>query len=264
MSRHKTTPETGKYHWRLADGPKDLQSAQALRHRVFRRGEGLDQDHIDATCRHILVEESVTGRLVSCFRVLVLPSGSEIGTSYSAQYYELSALFQYEDPMLEVGRFCIAPEARDADVLRVGWGALAHIVDDSGAKMLFGCSSFAGTNADIYRDAFAMLGARHMAPKRWRPRVKSTNVFQFGRRDGPVADLRRALLTMPPLLKSYLAMGGWVSDHAVVDRDLDTMHVFTALEVARIPSARKRALRGIAAMASAPSLPSIDARAVSL
>ena len=52
---------------------------------------------------------------------------------------------------------------------------------------------------------------------------------------------------MPPLLRSYLAMGGWVSDHAVVDRDMNTLHVFTGLEVRAIPPARARALRLVAA-----------------
>lgn len=51
---------------------------------------------------------------------------------------------------------------------------------------------------------------------------------------------------MPPLLRSYLAMGGWVSDHAVVDAELGTLHIFTALEVDRVPPARARSLRQIA------------------
>jgi putative hemolysin len=51
---------------------------------------------------------------------------------------------------------------------------------------------------------------------------------------------------MPPLLRTYLAMGGWVSDHAVVDRDLGTLHVFTGLEIAAIPPGRARALRAVA------------------
>jgi L-ornithine Nalpha-acyltransferase len=56
------------------------------------------------------------------------------------------------------------------------------------------------------------------------------------------------MLTMPPLLRSYLAMGGWVSDHAVVDRDLNTLHVFTGLEIRAIPEARaRRLLRAVAA-----------------
>mgnify|MGYP006206379873 CR=1 FL=1 len=53
-------------------------------------------------------------------------------------------------------------------------------------------------------------------------------------------------LAMPPLLKTYLLMGGWVSDHAVVDRDLNTLHVFTGLEIRAIPEGRARALRMVA------------------
>ncbi|MEM9211400.1 MAG: ornithine-acyl-ACP acyltransferase, partial [Pseudomonadota bacterium] len=51
-----------------------------------------------------------------------------------------------------------------------------------------------------------------------------------------------ALRQIPPLLKTYLRMGGWVSDHAVIDRDLRTIHVFTGVEIAKIPPARRKAL----------------------
>ena len=45
---------------------------------------------------------------------------------------------------------------------------------------------------------------------------------------------------MPPLLRGYLSLGGWVSDHAVIDPDLKTLHVFTGLEVKRVPSRRAK------------------------
>jgi hypothetical protein len=41
-------------------------------------------------------------------------------------------------------------------------------------------------------------------------------------------------------------MGGWVSDHAVADRELDTLHVFTCVEVDRVPPARAASLRAVA------------------
>jgi putative hemolysin len=50
---------------------------------------------------------------------------------------------------------------------------------------------------------------------------------------------------MPPLLKTYLMMGGWVSDHAVVDAQMNTLHVFTGVEIGSIPPARKRLLRAL-------------------
>jgi putative hemolysin len=110
--------------------------------------------------------------------------------------------------------------------------------------MLFGCSSFQGTEPEDHADAFALLGARHMAPLRWRPRVKAPDVYRFSTRLSPLSEMR-GLKAMPTLLRSYLMMGGWVSDHAVVDRDLGTLHVFTGLEVRTVPAARVRTLRGL-------------------
>ncbi|MDJ0826598.1 MAG: GNAT family N-acyltransferase [Rhodobacter sp.] len=248
------TLRKGRYAARLADGAADLAAAQRLRHRVFIAGTGAaardagkDADAFDAACAHVLVEETRTGRLVCCFRLLTLDGGAQIDRSYSAQYYELSALRGFSGRMVEMGRFCIDPDfARDPDILRVAWGAMARFVDDHGVEMLFGCASFAGTETQAYTDAFAMLKERHLAPKRWLPKVKAPDVFRFARRLRRKPDTKRALLTMPPLLRSYLSMGGWVSDHAVVDRDLNTLHVFTGLEIKAIPPARARRLRGVA------------------
>ena len=242
-----TLMSPSRYAWRHARTPADLAAAQALRSVAFRGDEGApDGDAFDAICTHVLIEDGRTGDLVCCFRFLPLQHGGEIGRSYAAQYYELFALSNYPGRMVELGRFCIAPGRTDPDILRVAWGAMARFVDEAGVEMLFGCSSFRGTDAKAYADAFAMLTERHLAPKRWLPKVKAPDVFRFARRPQRKADARRAMLTMPPLLRSYLAMGGWVSDHAVVDRDLGTLHVFTGLEIGAIPPARARALRAVA------------------
>ncbi|WP_372604020.1 GNAT family N-acetyltransferase [Actibacterium sp.] len=239
----------GRYVSRLAETAADIRAAQELRTLAFRNGDAaaLDQDQFDPLCKHFLVEDARTGDLVCCFRLLPLRGGAEINQSYSAQYYELSALQDFAGPMVEMGRFCIHPDHRDPDILRVAWGAMTRFVDETGVEMLFGCSSFKGTEADAYMDAFALLKEKHLAPKRFLPRIKAPNVFRFAqklRRAKP--DAKRAMLGMPPLLRTYLLMGGWVSDHAVVDRDLNTLHVFTGLEIKAIPAARKRLLRMVA------------------
>lgn len=237
----------GRYAARIATTDTDIAATQRLRHLCFRgSGVGFDADDYDAVCTHILVEETRGGRLVCCFRLLPFDAGRDIDRSYSAQFYELSALEGFTGPMVEMGRFCIHPEYADPDILRVAWGAMTRFVDDEGVEMLFGCSSFKGTEAEAYLDTFALLKERHLAPKRWLPRVKSPNVFRFAQRLRRKPDAKRALQGMPPLLRSYLLMGGWVSDHAVVDRDLGTMHVFTGLEIGAIPAARKRLLRAVA------------------
>ncbi|MGY9047154.1 hypothetical protein P775_09285 [Puniceibacterium antarcticum] len=240
------TLHKGRYQSRIAETPKDVAAAQALRHLAFHGFAGIDCDVFDAECVHMLIEEARTGRLVCCFRFLPLPCGTEIERSYSAQYYELSALAAYTGPMVEMGRFCIHPEVKDPDVLRIAWGAMTAYVDDNGVELLFGCASFAGTDSNDYLDAFAMLKARHLAPKRWLPRVKAPDVFRFAQRLRRKPDLKKAMLRMPPLLRTYLMMGGWVSDHAVVDAQMNTLHVFTGVEISAIPPARRRLLRAVA------------------
>lgn len=236
----------GRYGARLARSAADHRAAQRLRSLAFRGAAAADADPFDADCVHVLVEDQRTGTLVCCFRLLHLPSGAEIGRSYSAQFYELSALRDFDGPMVEMGRFCIHPDWRDADILRVAWGAMTAYVDAEGVEMLFGCSSFHGTEAADYHDAFALLRDRHLAPKRWLPRVKAPSVFEFARRLRRKPDLRAARAKMPPLLRTYLLMGGWVSDHAVIDNDLGTLHVFTGLEIRAVPAARARRLREVA------------------
>ena len=238
----------GRYRARTAQTPEDIAAAQRLRALAFRGPDaaGPDSDDFDAACTHVLVEEARTGDLVCCFRLLHLGSGAEIGRSYSAQFYELSALADFDGPMVEMGRFCIHPDRRDPDILRVAWGAMTAHVDRAGVEMLFGCSSFHGIEARDYYDAFALLRDRHIAPKRWLPRVKAPAVFRFASRLRRKPDLKRAQAKMPPLLRTYLLMGGWVSDHAVIDRDLGTLHVFTGLEIRAVPPARARLLRAVA------------------
>ncbi|MCR9067477.1 MAG: GNAT family N-acetyltransferase [Rhodobacteraceae bacterium] len=235
----------GHYRARLAGGAQDVAAAQDLRGLAFRDGRR-DIDAYDAACTHILVEDTVSGALVCCFRLLHLQDGGDIGRSYASQFYELSALSQFDGPMVEMGRFCIHPDWRDPDILRVAWGAMTAYVDDRGVEMLFGCSSFHGTEAREYYDAFALLRDRHLGPKRWLPRVKAPKVFRFASRLRRRPDLKRAQAKMPPLLRTYLLMGGWVSDHAVIDHDLGTLHVFTGLEIRAVPPGRARLLRLVA------------------
>ncbi|TBX25956.1 GNAT family N-acetyltransferase [Nioella sediminis] len=240
----------GRFTARFARSEGDLHAAQRLRFRCFRGGrqdrDARDHDRFDRLCRHVLIEDSATGQLVCCYRLLFLESGAEIARSYSAQYYELSGLAGFARPMVEMGRFCMDPLKHDPDILRLAWGTMTALVDRDGVEMLFGCSSFRGTDAAPYADAFALLRQRHVAPDCWRPGIKAGRVIEFSTLTGTAPDPRLAQSGMPPLLRTYLLMGGWVSDHAVIDPDLDTLHVFTGLEIRAVPAGRARLLRALA------------------
>lgn len=236
--------EKGRLRARLADGPDDIARAQALRHLCFRKGAGLDADAFDPRCRHVMIEEREAGRLLSCFRLMEIPTRAALVASYAAQFYDLGTLSSLPLPAIEIGRFCIAPGQADPDILRLAWVAMTRIVDDEGVAAMFGCTSFPGTDLGRHGPALAALRP-HVAAQGQGPQRSAPETLALC--DLPLPpDPRTALAGLPAILRTYLGMGGWVSDHAVIDRDLDTLHVFTAVEVARVPAARARALRALA------------------
>lgn len=238
--------EIGSYTARLATHVDDVTRAQVFRGRVFRGAQdGMpDVDQFDARCAHILIE--VSGQLVGCFRCLIIPQGALVDTSYSAQFYGLDAFATLAGCKMEVGRFCIDPTVQDPDILRLAWAAIAQMVDAQDVRYLFGCSSFEGTDVAAFRDAFALLKTRHLAPADWRPAVKADQVYGFADALHDVRpDIALANKGLPPLLRTYLSLGGLVSDHAVIDADLNTVHVFTSVAIATIPERRKQALRAL-------------------
>jgi putative hemolysin len=240
----------GAYRVRIAETVDDVTAAQRLRYLSFIRDTGaaprddrLDADGFDADCAHVLIELEKDDTLVCCFRMMTLENGHEVARSYSAQYYDLGALESFPARMVEMGRFCVHPDHRNPHVLRIAWQAMTRYVDDHGIELLFGCSSFEGADAEAHADALALLHERHLAPRRWLPQPKAPDIFSFAALLRHAPDPKAAMMRMPPLLRGYLSLGGWVSDHAVIDRDMNTLHVFTGVEMKRVPSRVAKLLR---------------------
>ncbi|MDH5798360.1 MAG: GNAT family N-acetyltransferase, partial [Paracoccaceae bacterium] len=228
-----------------AGSAEEIREIQELRFRLFGLGSGAgtDVDALDGVFRHLMVR-SVDERLLGCCRLAVF-RGPEILDGYTAQYYDLQKLGHGDMTTLELGRVCAVPGAHSPDVLRLIFGGVGRVVLEEGAGLLFGCSSFAGTDPDPLRPAFGWLAAGHLAPESWRPGIKAAehvmlhpDLFQASPSTTPSG--------VPPILRYYLMMGGRVSDHAVIDRRLNTTHVFTGVMVNDIPTARRRVLTNLA------------------
>lgn len=230
---------------RLADGPADMTRVMAFRRAAFPRQTGDEEDAQDALSAHVMVE-AADGRLLGYFRVMLFGWGAGLEQGYAARFYDVSPLAGYALPIAELGRFCLAPGGVHPDVLRLAWGAMTRIVEGGQAGLLVGCTSFRGAEWTAHRAGLALLAAGHLGPVEHRPGRKAAEVVDFPALAGPVVDRRASLAGLPPLLRTYLGMGGWVSDHAVVDRELDTLHVFTCVEVDKVPPARVASLRAVA------------------
>ena len=251
----------GSLRVRTARTEEDLRAAFRLRHRAFVERAGLkarpgslETDAFDMQCRHVLIEGPGPGRgptdrqgqgpgpgpgqgqgpednqLLATFRALPMASAAELPFCYSARRYDLGPLAAWQGPILELGRFCLAPGA-GTEVLRMALGAVGQVALRHSATLVIGCPSLPGGDPALHADALARLSA-HVGPEAHRPRRLLSSAVPL---QGPP---RPALL--PALLAMYLSLGGWTSDHAVPDPELDTTHVFTGLDLTAIPFERRR------------------------
>ncbi|MCA2010765.1 GNAT family N-acetyltransferase [Cereibacter sphaeroides] len=229
---------------RLA-GLSDIDGVMALRSRAFRAGAE-DRDDFDADSLHLWVGPEDGSAPEATLRLRRHASGPALLAGYAAGLYDLAAMAQAGGETLELGRLCTEPGAGDADLLRLLWAGVARLALQTGAARLIGCTSFSGTDVMALDPAWAYLSARHQPPEALSPGRKAPETHGFDRVQGEASVEGQAML--PPLLRAYLSMGGWVSDHAVVDRDLNTCHVFTCVEIDKMPPARRRVMAQMAGM----------------
>lgn len=229
---------------RLAQGREDMARVLAFRAAAFPRTGGEEEDAQDRLSAHVVVEGEAG--MLACFRVMLFGWGAGLSQGYAARFYDVGPLSGYAKPIAEMGRFCVAPGGVHPDVLRLAWGAMTRIVDEGQAGLIVGCSSFRGADWRLHRAGLALLAEGFIGPTEHLPGRKAAEVVEYPGLVGPVTDRRASLAGLPPLLRTYLGMGGWVSDHAVADRELDTLHVFTCVEVEKVPAARAASLRAVA------------------
>jgi putative hemolysin len=219
-----------------ADDP-DAARAFDLRARLYRGGAS-DRDAFDARARHLLVETAAGGRPAACAR-LFTGRGPALAQGYTSQFYDLAPFVRPRQMGLELGRVAIDPASADPDLWRIMLAMLAGIARAEGVRLFFGCASFAGADPGRHAAALARL-RRSVAPEAWRPRPRAPLTVALP--EGPSGPPT----VLPAILRSWLNLGARVSDHAVIDRDLDTLHVFTGLPVSAIPPARRRVILGMA------------------
>jgi putative hemolysin len=99
---------------------------------------------------------------------------------------------------------------------------------------MFGCASLPGTDVDALAPALAYLHHNHLAPPDLRARALPHRFVAMDRLPARLAsadmaaerfEARAAVATLPPLLKGYLRVGGYVGEGAVVDEAFNTTDV---------------------------------------
>jgi putative hemolysin len=225
---------------RLAVGAAELDAVQALRYRVFYGEMGAvadeetaatqrDRDQFDGIADHLLVVDHDLGEgpesVVGTYRLIRQTGAAKLGRFYSADEYDISMLEATGGNLLELGRSCTASSYRNRAVMQLLWRGIAAYVFHYGIDLMFGCASLHGTDPDALAPELTYLYANHLAPAPIRPRALQERYVRMNRCDPAALDARKVLMALPPLIKGYLRLGGFVGDGAVIDRQFNTTDI---------------------------------------
>jgi len=230
----------GTLEVRLAHDESEIAAAQALRYRVFYQEMGAhptvemavaqrDFDDFDACCDHLLVIDHARGvgndAVVGTYRLIRREAATRVGRFYSAAEYDVRCIAEYPGAVLELGRSCIDAQARNRPTMQLLWRGIAAYVFDYGIELMFGCASLSGTDPAALAVPLSYLYHHHLAPPALRPRALSERYLDMNRLPPDAFDSAEALNHLPPLLKGYLRLGGFVGDGAVIDQQFNTTDV---------------------------------------
>jgi len=225
---------------RIASTAAEVDAVQALRFRVFHEEMGAqidpksatdrrDRDAYDAIADHLLVIDHAIGSgpegVVGTYRLIRTNALSELGRFYSADEYDLDVLLRFPGELLELGRSCVAQAYRTRAVMQLLWRGVAAYVFLHRIDLMFGCASLPGTDPDAMASELTYLYQNHLAPPAIRPRALADRYVDMRRVDPDTLDPRRGLAGLPPLIKGYLRLGGFVGDGAVIDQAFNTIDV---------------------------------------
>ena len=252
-TRPRIHAEVGRYRLRLAHGDGDREATFRLRFRVFNieLGEGLessyetgiDTDHFDVFCEHLLVEDKSSGRVVGTYRMQSGTTAAKNLGYYSEQEFEFAPYEPLRRDILELGRASIDREHRTPEVLTLLWRGIAQYANEMGLRYLVGCSSL---NSKDPAEGWQMY--RELERYRVSPEFETVPTAAYECPiEQAVADAQQEATgrdgvvptKVPKLLKTYLTIGARICAPPAWDRAFGTIDFLTLLDLKMLSSAAR-------------------------
>ena len=234
---------------RLAETAAEVAASQHLRYSVFidemqaiptpeQAACGREFDAYDSHADHLLVFDRALGdgpeAVIGTYRLMRREQAERAGQFYTTDEYHISTLLDYPGEIMELGRSCVAPAYRTGSVMQVLWRGIAEYVLHFNVQVMFGCGSMHGTDPAGLAPQLTYLHHYHLAPPALRPVALPDRYVSLDQMDIAALNPKRALAKLPPLIKGYLRLGGFVGDGAVVDYDFNTTDVCVVVKTDQV------------------------------
>lgn len=206
----RNEPKLARLVVERARSHSQVVAAQRLRYAVFAlelgaqiqsKTQGIDEDHWDEFCEHLLVRDQESGVVVGTYRVLTPPQARRAGGYYSEAEFDLGPLNSMRPQLVEFGRSCVHPEYRSGSAIMLLWAGLAELLREGGWSYVLGCSTVSlrdgGTQAALVRQSAQPHPSWLPAPLRPHQPLSLHHRPTEGAR-------------LPALIKGYLRLGAHI------------------------------------------------------
>jgi putative hemolysin len=236
----------GPYGLRLAQSDEERAAAYRLRFEVFnlelREGletaytTGQDVDEYDSICDHLIVEDRRSAEVVGTYRLQTGATAAANAGYYSEREFDFTPYRHLSDPMIELGRACIAREHRSSELLFLLWRGIVQYAKHYRARYLIGCSSL--TSQDPVRGTAVYSALEQFIVE---PVLRTVPRPAFSMSLVQDTDTKTKV---PKLLRTYLAVGAKICGPPAIDCEFKTIDFLTLMDLADLsPRLHSRFLR---------------------
>ena len=229
----------GDFELRLAETLGEIEEAQALRYRVFYEEMAAqptadmaaarrDFDDFDTVCDHLLIIDHKlggNGKVIGTYRLLRRSAVQKQGRFYSSDEFDIGPLLAHPGEIMELGRSCIEAAYRSRAAMQLMWRGITDYVMHHDVGLMFGCASLPGVEPEQHALILSYLYHHHLAPPELRARALPGRFVPMNQLSIDAIDKKAATEKLPPLIKGYLRLGGFIGDGAVVDPQFQTTDV---------------------------------------
>lgn len=231
---------TGSLEIRVSTSAENIAASQALRYRVFyeemsaKPSDAMlavkrDFDDYDAVADHLQVVDHDLGdgpeAVVGTYRLMRRAAADRIGQFYSVDEYDIAPIANLPGEVLELGRSCVDEPYRTRRVMDLLWRGIAAYVFHYDIELMFGCASFQGTDVNELALPLSYLYHYHLAPAELCATALPHRYHSMNLMEKDAISPKEALGRIPPLIKGYLRLGGFVGDGAVIDPQFNTVDI---------------------------------------
>lgn len=241
----------GRYRAHFARTRAELEAIQRLRFEVFNLelGEGLDEsfesgldrDHYDEGCHHLIVSLRDGGEVVGTYRMQTLEMAEAHHGLYTAGEFDLSGLSrEVLLDSVETGRACVAKDHRNGRVLTLLWKGLAAYMAWNRRRYLFGCCSLTSQDPHVARQTYDFLRAGAYL----HPTLEVPPHPHFACYPPDFVPDPNVTVKLPALFAGYLKLGAKITGEPALDREFKTIDFLALLDVHSLDASTVRTFFG--------------------